>query len=66
MDEPLTLTEFAVLADRLQVPEEVREELYPMVRDLQGLADRLNQLIPELHGEIQAGALSGAVGGGER
>jgi hypothetical protein len=59
-------TEFASLADRLHVPEEVREELYPMVSDLRSLADRLNQLVPELHGEIPTGALSGAVSEGDR
>jgi hypothetical protein len=66
MSETLTVTEFSLLADRLGVPAEVREELYPMVRDLRSLADRLNRLIPDLHGEIPADALSGTGGEGDR
>jgi hypothetical protein len=54
----LTYDEFAAMAERLDVDRDVWEELYPMVRDLLGLADGLGQLMPEFHGEIAVDALS--------
>jgi hypothetical protein len=53
----LTYDEFAAMAERLDVDRDVWEELYPMVRDLLGLADGLSRLMPELHGEIPVEAL---------
>ena len=57
MPDALTFDEFTAMAERLDVDREVWEELYPMVRDLLGLADSLGQLMPEFHGEIPVDAL---------
>lgn len=66
MTKTLSPEEFHVLADRLGVPTDVRDELYPMVRDLRSLADRLNDLIvPEFHTDIPVTALSGALHEGQ-
>jgi hypothetical protein len=56
--DALTYDEFTAMAERLDVDRDVWEELYPMVRDLLGLADGLSQLMPEFHGEIPVDALS--------
>jgi hypothetical protein len=53
MAEDLTYTEFRDTASHLHVDEEIWEELYPMVRDLLAIAQRLEELAPELHGEIE-------------
>jgi hypothetical protein len=55
--DALTYDEFTAMAERLDVDRDVWEELYPMVRDLLGLADGLGQLMPEFHGEIPVDAL---------
>jgi hypothetical protein len=44
------------MAIRLDVDRDVWESLYPMVRDLLGLADGIGQLMPEFHQEIPADA----------
>jgi hypothetical protein len=64
--EPLTYDEFTALADRLQVDADIRDELFPMVRDLLGLAAMLDRLTPELHAEIPPESLSVGVSGGLR
>ncbi|HZY68464.1 MAG TPA: hypothetical protein VFE52_07745 [Devosia sp.] len=56
--EPLSFDEFTVLADRLGVDRDVREELYPSVRDLLLLTDMLNRLAPELSKSIPAEGLT--------
>lgn len=62
----MTYEEFTALAERLRVDRDIWEELFPMVRDLLGLADMLNRLTPELHAEIPANLLSTGVSGGLR
>ena len=57
MPDALTYDEFTAMAERLDVDRDVWEELYPMVRDLLGLADGLGQLMPEFHSEIPVDAL---------
>lgn len=56
MSAALTYDEFVAMATRLDVDRDVWESLYPMVRDLLGLADGIGQLMPEFHQEIPADA----------
>jgi hypothetical protein len=60
--DALTYDEFTAMAERLDVDRDVWDELFPMVRDLLGLADSLGQLMPEFHGEISADALVDKLG----
>jgi hypothetical protein len=54
----LTYDEFVAMATRLDVDRDVWEALYPMVRDLLELAGGIGKLMPELHQEIPADALT--------
>ena len=54
MAHALTYDEFVAMAARLDVDRDSWEELYPMVRDLLGLASGIGQLMPEFHQEIPA------------
>ena len=54
MAHALTYDEFEAMAARLDVDRDIWEELYPMVRDLLGLADGIGELMPEFHQEISA------------
>jgi hypothetical protein len=67
-DDPLPVTyeEFDALADRLDVPRDIRADLYPAVRDLLLLAAMLNRLAPELSKEIPVDALTIGVSRGLR
>jgi hypothetical protein len=49
---------FAEMATSRRVPPELWDRLYPMVRDLRALADRLNDITPELHQVIPLADLS--------
>ncbi|MGH2559738.1 MAG: hypothetical protein ACRDJH_11790 [Thermomicrobiales bacterium] len=66
MADALTFEAFSALATHVHVERELWDELYPMVRDLRSLADRLNQLAPEPHREIPRHMLSGAAPEGDR
>lgn len=57
MSTVLTYDEFVAMATRLDVDRDIWEALYPMVRDLLGLADGIGQLMPEFHQEIPVDAL---------
>lgn len=53
----LSVEEFTRQAASVGLPPELREDLYPMVRDLRALADQINALTPELHEEIPVTSL---------
>ena len=58
MAHALTYDEFVAMATRIDVDRDIWEELYPMVRDLLGLADGIGQLMPEFHQEILVESLT--------
>jgi hypothetical protein len=61
-ESELDYDEFARMADRVGVPAELWQELYPMVRDLRELAAQINALTPALHEEISVTALQTGTG----